>query len=106
MLMSMFHIAVGVSLMALIMGISLMKCASKCCCKKAECDTQQSGCATKCMKCGSCCGLVLSIIAALSLACTLYSGFKFWKAGMFDMAPAMMMMQETVDMGDSSSAQE
>jgi hypothetical protein len=85
MAMYMFHIAFGIGLIALVMGLAM----TKCCCSKAACDAN----AGKCCGCGGCgkwCGIIISILAIISLGCTVNSGYKQMNSPMMmDMEKAM-----------------
>lgn len=94
MLMFTFHIAFALSLMALTLGLFLMKCGNWC--NKSSCDTtNQPACKTKCK---SWCGAIIVILALLSLICTGHAGYCYWKAGAFTMPAAMEVISETIDM--------
>jgi hypothetical protein len=96
MLMFTFHIAFALGLIALTLGLFLKKCC-KCGggCKTQQCDTNGQG---KCScKCGSWCAMIVIILAALSLVCTMHAGYSHWKAGDFHM-PAAMATGETIQM--------
>lgn len=74
MFMYMFHIAFGIGLMALVMGLSMCKC----CCHGGTCEG----------KCGGSCrkwaGAIISILAIISLGCTVMTGYKQMNSGMMD----------------------
>lgn len=80
MLMYMFHIAFGIGLIALVMGISMCKCCCKGACEPGKCG---SGC-------GKWCGIIISILAIISLGCTVNSAYKQMNGGMMDMEKMAM----------------
>lgn len=73
MLMYMFHIAMALGLIALVMGLGMCKC----CCKAGQCDTDCK------VKCGRICGYIIVILATISLLCTMHAGYKHMTMGMF-----------------------
>lgn len=78
MAMYMFHIAFALGLIALMMGL----CMWKGCCK-SSCNTNSE----KCGSCGKWAGLIITLLALISLACLMHSGYKHMqmKGGMKDM---------------------
>jgi hypothetical protein len=95
-----FHIAFALGLMALTFGIMLKKKCCQCCAK--SCDTnanagQNGMCKSKC-KCSCWMGMIISILALLSLICTGHAGYQYWKAGEFKMPMAMQSTTETINM--------
>jgi uncharacterized membrane protein len=91
MAMYMFHIAFALGLIALVMGLSMCKC----CCKTA-CDTN----AGKCCKCGKWIGIIITILALISLACTMNTGYKQMKLKDGIMTMMGMEMEKMKDMKD------
>ncbi len=69
--MYMFHIAFGIGLIALVMGLAM----TKCCCNKGACDTNTGKCGGSC-HCGKWCGIIISILAVISLACLVNTAYK------------------------------
>ncbi|MFI4956809.1 MAG: hypothetical protein ACHQAX_06345 [Gammaproteobacteria bacterium] len=98
MLMFTFHIAFALGLMALTFGLFLKKSSCNNCCAKS-CETTsagaQNGCKSKC-RCWA--GLIIVILALLSLICTGHAGYQYWKAGAFKMPVAMEATSETINM--------
>jgi hypothetical protein len=92
MAMYMFHIAFALGLIALVMGLSMMKC-----CCKAACDANGG----KCCKCGKWMGIIITLLALVSLACTMNTGYKQMqmKDGMMGMM-LHMDMEKMKDMKD------
>jgi hypothetical protein len=90
MLMYMFHITFALGLIALVMGLAMCKC----CCKGQVCETHPMGATTttvtsvnNCSKCHcrKWCGIIISILAIISLVCTICTGYKQMKAGLMDL---------------------
>ncbi len=95
MLMFTMHIAFALGLIALTLGLCLKKW---CCCCKSNCETTgEKGGACGTSKCRCWCGMVIVILALLSLLCTVHTGYGYWKAGEFKM-PAPMATEETIHM--------
>lgn len=88
MAMYMFHIAFGIGLIALVMGLALCKCA----CSKAACDANAGKCCG-CGKCGKFFGVIISILAILSLGCLINTGYKHMNSGMIMDVEKMTMDQ-------------
>lgn len=80
MLMYIFHIAFGVGLIALIMGLNM-------CCTKGSCEGG---------KCGKFFGFIIVIVALISVVCTGWTGINHMMEG--KMKGPMHMMQMDGDM--------
>lgn len=80
MLMYMFHIAMALGLVALVMGFKLM-CKSGCCCKAGSCDTKEGCSKSKC--CMKIAAYIVVILATISLICTMHAGYMHMKMGAF-----------------------
>lgn len=94
MFMYMFHIAFGIGLIALVMGLSM--CCCKPCCK-AACETGAAGTAPKSGSgCRKWCGVIISILALISLVCTVNTAYKQYNSGMMEMS--MEEMHKMKDM--------
>ena len=79
MMMFSFHIALATSLIALASGIALLGWAKK----------FEGGCRFWC----NLFGFIITILAILSVACTLWTGVQLWKGGYLE-GPKMMEMME------------
>lgn len=100
MLMYMFHIALALSLVALVMGFKLM-CKAGCCDKSGTCDTNKEGCSKSkcCMKIAA---YLVVILATISTLCTLHAGYMHMKMGAFGQGMVINLdMVEMEPMDDS-----
>jgi hypothetical protein len=77
--MIMFHIAFGIGLIALVMGLSMIKC---CCCKASGGEG---------WACGKWMGYIVTILAIISLGCLMNTGWKMMNGGM------MMEMEKNME---------
>lgn len=88
MLMYMFHIAIALGLVALVMGLKLCKC---CGCKAGQCD---ANCKISC--CTKICGYIVVALATISLLCTIHAGYMHMKMG--DFGQGMVINLDMIDM--------